>query len=87
MPTEAEDTVAVSNALEGIDDPEEVRRIVVSVRAMLGLREAAPPAAGVGADIPLLFAFPSDPLSSSDRELLQRARARIDDLLATQTSA
>jgi hypothetical protein len=52
-PTEAEDTAAVTAALEGIDDPEEVRRLVVAVRAMLGLREADAPSPAP--DMPILM--------------------------------
>ena len=92
MPTYDEDIAAAAAALRkdtGAEDEDEVQRFVVLFRALMASREgdAPPPALGGAGDIPLLFAFPSDPLSSADRELLQRARARIDELLAVSSPA
>ena len=83
MPTFEEDVIAAAAALRGdtgAEDEDEVRRFVIMFRALASSREGL--ASGGGTDIPLLFAFPSDPPSPSDKELLQRARARIDGLLA-----
>ena len=86
IPTEADDTAAVTAALTGIDDPEEVRRLVVSVRAMLGLREASAPAPAPTPDMPLVMvgvtAQSNRPLTleMTVREAMRQLRADFPDL-------
>ena len=86
MPTYDEDIVAAAAALRdiaGAEDDEEVQRFVVMFRALIAPREGATGGGGAANDdIPLLFVFPTDPLTPAGREMLQQALVRIEQLLA-----